>query len=103
MRIKNIRSLLDNWVYAVETQNGEKTIHIDGYCYWNGESYQLVQGTFCYISLDDAKEADKVEEAFGEVKQYQREVTEQEVLEYYAHKRLPIFCVSKDTPEGTYC
>ncbi|MBP5722864.1 MAG: hypothetical protein J6X18_04735 [Bacteroidales bacterium] len=103
MKVKNIMTLLDNFVYSVEEQNCEKTIHVDGYCYWDGESYQLVQGTFCYISLDDAKDADKVEEAFGEVKQYQCEVTEQEVLDYYNHQKLPITCVTEHTPYGIYC
>jgi hypothetical protein len=106
-----INKYLDLFAYQVETdENGEKQIHIDGYCYWNDESYQLVQGTFCYVSLKELKACedneDRIEfvwERFEDVKQYQCEATEQEVVEYYKEcKELPIDFVSSDTPDGWY-
>ena len=101
--MKKIDELLSTYVYTIEDVDDNKPIHVDGYCYHNGESYQLVQGTFCYISLDEAKNLYKVDEAFDEVKQYQHEVSEQEVLDYYNHQKLPITCVTEHTPYGTYC
>ena len=106
-----INKYLDLFAYQVETdENGEKQIHIDGYCYWNDESYQLVQGTFCYVSLKELEACEIGEESlllvwnkFDEVKQYQREVTEQEVAEYYKEcKELRIDFVADDTPDGWY-
>lgn len=106
-----INKYLDLFAYQVETdENGEKQIHIDGYCYWNDESYQLVQGTFCYVSLKELEafedNEDRIElvwDKFDEVKQYQRELTEEEVIEYYKECReLRIDFVSIDTPDGWY-
>lgn len=102
---------LDLFAYQVETdKNGEKQIHIDGYCYWNGESYQLVQGTFCYVSLKELEACEDNEERlllvsdrFDEVHQYQREATEEEVNDYYKKcKELRIDFVADDTPDGRY-
>jgi CRISPR/Cas system-associated exonuclease Cas4 (RecB family) len=70
----------------------------------------LVQGTFCYVSLNELEECETnedrfelVSDRFDEVKQYQREVTEQEVAEYYKEcKELRIDFVADDTPDGWY-
>lgn len=106
-----INKYLDLFAYQVETdENGEKQIHIDGYCYWNGETYQLVQGTFCYVSVKESEACEDNEERiallfdrFEGVKQYQREATEKEVLEYYKDcKELRIDFVADDTPDGWY-
>ena len=106
-----INKYLDLFAYKVETdENGEKQIHIDGYCYWDGETYQLVQGTFCYVSLKELEACETnedrlelVSDRFDEVKQYQCEVTEQEVAEYYKEcKELRIDFVADDTPDGWY-
>ncbi|MBP5722085.1 MAG: hypothetical protein J6X18_00675 [Bacteroidales bacterium] len=110
MRTKECDKYLDLFLYQVETdKNGNKQVHIDGYCYWNDESYQLVQGTFCYVFVPiletcDSEEANElVEEVFEEIKQYQKEVSEQEVLDYYkGATELRIDCVSEDTPDGLY-
>lgn len=102
---------LDCEAYHVETDNnGKKQIHIDGYCYWNDETYQCVQGTFCYVSVDDLEALSSNEEkteclyhAFEETKQYQGEVSEAEVAEYYkGAKELRMEFVSNDTPDGWY-
>lgn len=106
-----INKYLDLFAYQVETdENGEKQIHIDGYCYWNGETYQLVQGTFCYVPVKDLEcigtHTDRLLLAldkFDEVKQYQREVTKKEVVEYYKDcEKLGIDLVSVNTPDGWY-
>ena len=106
-----INKYLDLFAYQVETdENGEKQIHIDGYCYWNDESYQLVQGTFCYVSLKELEACETnedrlelVSDRFDEVKQYQREVTGQEVAEYYKEcKEIRIDFVADNTPDGWY-
>lgn len=106
-----INKYLDLFLYQVETdKNGEKQIHIDGYCYWNDETYQLVQGTFCYISLKELEACENGGESFllvwnkfDEVKQYQREVTEEEVAEYYKGcKECRIDFVADGTPDGWY-
>jgi len=110
MQTENIK-YLNLFAYQVETdKNGEKQIHIDGYCYWNDESYQLVQGTFCYVSLKELEACEYNEKKFelvlgkfGEVKQYQCELTKEEVIEYYKEcKELLIDFVADDTPDGWY-
>ena len=101
---------LDCELYNVETdKNGNKQIHIDGYCYWNDESYQCVQGTFCYVSvndleaLSDDEKLERLYRAFEETKQYQGEVTETEVNEYYeGAKELRMEFVTSETPDGLY-
>lgn len=94
------------YAYHVETdRNGKKQIHIDGYCYWNGESYQCVQGTGCYIPFDELHGdiADVVDKAFEDTKQYQGEITKDGVRKYYEGAVvLPIGDVTQDTPDGWY-
>lgn len=91
-------------VYQVETEHtGKKVIHIDGYCYWNDESYQLVQGTFCYMDVDGTQNSEKAEVLFSETKQYQGEVTEADVIEYYKGLTPLLFSeVTTETPNGMY-
>ena len=94
------------YAYQVETdRNGKKQIHIDGYCYWNDESYQCVQGTGCYIPVDGLHGdiADVVDKAFEDTKQYQGEITKDGVRKYYKDAVvLPIGDVTQDTPDGWY-
>lgn len=46
---EDVKQYLDCDVYQVEVDKstGKKVIHIDGFCYFNDEEYQLVKGTFC--------------------------------------------------------
>ena len=102
---------LDCEAYHVETdREGKKQIHIDGYCYWNGESYQEVQGTFCYVSVeelnackDDEEKTELVTDAFDNIKQYQGDISESEACEYYKDtKELHMIKVTQETPDGWY-
>jgi hypothetical protein len=96
---------LDCYAYHVETDsNGKKQIHIDGYCCWNGESYQCVQASGCYISVDELNgDSEKAYDAFDEAKQYQGDITEEGIREYYKDAVvLPFDQVTQDTPDGWY-
>lgn len=96
---------LDAYTYQVEVNSdGKKVIHIDGYCY-NGEGngYQLVQGTWCYMDVDGTQCGAKADELFQETKQYQGDVTSDKVDEYYADcVPLPFDKVTQGTPAGRY-
>jgi hypothetical protein len=95
---------LDHDLYQVEENNsGGKVIHIDGYCYWDGDEPQLVQGTWLYIDINDAGNAETIAKAWAETKQYQGEITEDKIREYYKNaKELPYEKVTQDTPCGWY-
>ena len=96
---------LDCYAYHVETDsNGKKQIHIDGYCYWNDENYQCVQASGCYISVDELNgDGEKAYDAFDEAKQYQGDITEEEIREYYKDAVvLPFDQVTQNTPDGWY-
>lgn len=98
-------------VFQVETdKDGKKRVHIDGYCYENENGYQLVQGTFCYIEVEEimaTSDSDKldalIDREFSEVNQYQCDMTEEEVCDYYNNiPELHYSKVSLETPDGTY-
>ncbi len=96
---------LDCYAYHVETdRNGKKQIHIDGYCYWNDESYQCVQACGCYISVDELNgDCEKAYNAFDNAKQYQGDITKEKIREYYKDAVvLPFDQVTQDTPDGWY-
>lgn len=102
---------LDCEVYHVEydTEN-KKQIHIDGYCYWNEESHQCVEASGCYVSVEELdacanneEKSNLLSDAFDNSKQYQGEVTEDGVREYYKDaKELRMVFVDDDTPVGWY-
>lgn len=101
----NIERYLFIEVYRVETENGQKHIHIDGYCYKADDDLKLVTFTFCIIKLCDINGSmDKVDELEEEVKQHIKDnMTDEEVLDYYKDKTcLPIVEVTEDTPDGWY-
>lgn len=96
---------LDCYAYHVETdRNGKKQIHIDGYCYWNDECYQCVQACGCYISVDELNgDSEKAYDAFDNAKQYEGDMTEEDVREYYKDAtELRMEKVTQDTPDGWY-
>ena len=100
--MKHNLKYLDCFLYGVETHNdGNKYIHLFGYCY-KDESYQCVEGTFCYIPLMGC-DTEKADDAFDLTKQYQGRVEENDVIEFYkGSKELKICEVTKDTPDGIY-
>lgn len=108
---------LDCEAYHVETdKEGKKHIHIDGYCYVNenehddGYDYRCVEGTWCYVSVeeldacnDDDQKLELLQKAFDETKQYEGDMTEDEVREYYKDAtELRMEKVTQDTPDGWY-
>lgn len=106
MEDKDFLKYLDLELYNVETDsNGKKRIHVDGYCYWNGESYQCVQACGCYLSIDELNcdFAEIMNQTFENAKQYQGDVTEDKVRKYYeGAKELRMEFVCDDTPDGLY-
>lgn len=105
MEKKDVSKYLDRDVYQVEVDPAtkKKVIHIDGYCYFNDETYQMVQGTFCYMDIDGSQCTEKAEELFSETKQYQGTVTLENVYDYYKDcTPLPYEQVTQDTPCGFY-
>ena len=78
--MEDVKQYLHCDVYQVEVDKstGKKVIHIDGFCYFNDEEYQLVQGTFCYMDIE-------------EVEEYYKQCTP-----------LPYDEVTQDTPCGFY-
>lgn len=102
---------LDCEAYHVETDNdGKKQIHIDGYCYWNEEGYQCVEASGCYVGVEelgafgnDEEKLNRLYHEFEISKQYQGEISEAEVAEYYKDAtELRMEFVSEDTPDGWY-
>lgn len=96
---------LDCEVYTVEIgEDGNKLIHVDGYCYLNEDGYQCVEACGCYIDIDDFNgDVRMVFDEFDQCKQYQGTLTRKEVREYYKDAtELLIEKVTKDTPLGTY-
>ena len=102
---------LDCELYHVEYDTENKVqIHIDGYCYWNEESHQCVQSAGCYVSVEELEACSNDEEklnllsdAFENSKQYQGEISKEEVAEYYKEaSELRMEKVTKDTPVGWY-
>ena len=96
---------LDCELYNVETHGGEKYVHIDGYCYDNGDGgHTLLQGVGCYVSVSlmmdgSASWADE----FEDVKKCVCEVSADDVATLYKHAvPLPIDSVNLDTPDGLY-
>ena len=105
MEKQDVSKYLDRDVYQVEVdyETKKKIIHIDGYCYFNDETYQMVQGTFRYMDIDGSQCTEKAEELFSETKQYQGTVTLEDVIEYYKDcTPLPYDQVTQDTPCGRY-
>lgn len=103
--MEDVKQYLDCDVYQVEVDKstGKKVIHIDGFCYFNDEEYQLVQGTFCYMDIDGTQCTEKAQELFENTKQYQGTVSWEEVEEYYKQcTPLPYEEVTQDTPCGFY-
>lgn len=103
--MEDVKQYLDCDVYQVEVDKttGKKVIHIDGYCFFNDEDYQLVQVTFCYMDIDGTQNSDKADELFSLTKQYQQTVTLKEAQDYYKNcKPLTYEKVTQDTPVGLY-
>lgn len=101
----NIKKHLDKDLYQVETENGQKQIHIDGYCYAADGDLKLVQYTGCIIAVSEiGDDMEKLNELEDSVKQYIKDgLTEEEVKEYYKEAtELPIVEVTQDTPDGWY-
>lgn len=103
--MENVDKYIHCDVYQVELDEstGKKVIHIDGYCYFDDENYQLVQGTFCYMDIDGKQSTEKAEELFSLTKQYQETLTPEQVQDYYKKcKHLLYENVTQDTPCGFY-
>lgn len=90
-------------LYQVETDDdGNKQVHIDGYCYCNENEWQLVQFTFCYLDFSEI-DRDNLEQAYEWTKQYQYEFDEEQVCNYYKDaKELPYEELTQDTKDGWY-
>ena len=105
MKTRPVDSYLLCDVYQVEVDEntGKKVIHIDGYCYFDDENYQIVQGVACYMDIDGKNCKDKAELLFSLAHQYQGTATLEDVENYYMKcKRLPYENVTQDTPVGFY-
>lgn len=98
-------------IYEIVTEgNGKKQIKIHGYCYFNDECWQMVNPSFCYLSVDEivnCKNDDDKFEVFNTAidgsKQYQGDVSFSEVIDFYKGiNELRIEKVSSDTPDGLY-
>ena len=103
--VVDFKDYLDCDLYQVEIDEatGKKVIHIDGYCYFNGEEYQLVQFTFCYMDIDGTQSTQTADEASCLTKQYQYPITFEKVKDYYKDcPPLPYEQVTEDTPVGFY-
>ena len=103
--------------YHVETDNdGKKQIHIDGYCYVNenehddGYDYRCVEACGCYVSVEelgafenDDEKLNRLYHEFEISKQYEGDMTEEDVREYYKDAtELRMEKVTQDTPDGWY-
>lgn len=109
--IDSIENYLDRYVYQVEDYCGQKELHIDGYAYCNEDHYELVQACGCIIPIDLIKgKTDEeintiVENAFENSKQYQGEITEEEIKSYYnpmKNKPLGFNQINENTPCDFY-
>ena len=63
-----------------------------------------MQASGCYISVDELNgDCEKAYDAFDEAKQYQGDITEEGIREYYKDAVvLPFDQVTQDTPDGWY-
>lgn len=95
-------SLLDCELYRVESVDGVKSVHVDGYCYEGGDGggFVLVQAVGCYVGLDMLS---SYEDVFDACKQSSCYVSADDVRSYYdGASRLPILSVCDGTPDGLY-
>lgn len=95
---------LDCYAYNVVTgKDGVKHAHIHGYCFFDDEEYQCVEGTFCYVPVTEFISTEQVHDAFYNVKQYQGVVSKEDAVDFYKDcKELRLDCVTADTPDGKY-
>ena len=103
---------VDHYMYQVEEYNGEKIVHIDGYVERRDDNtYDLVQACGCFIPIADLMKEEAytvnvcADNAFADYKQYQGEIDEIEIPNYYNPKKckaLPLVDVNQDTPCGFY-
>lgn len=102
-------------LYYVEEVDGKKLVHVSAYV-WprsDGDGYVITEYTFCYIPLaemvrmDDEELWDYVNDMEADVKQYEREVSAEEIQDYideewYMAERLDYKDLTEDTPCGAY-
>ena len=107
----HIEDYLYRYTYQLDVIEGKKVIHIDGYVYWNDGHYDLVQACGCYIPVSDLdgqseeEVNDYIDTVFCEAKQYQGEITEEEIQGYYDPKKtkpFPFYHITEETPCGFY-
>ena len=92
-------------VDTYESDGGKKSITIVGYCYHNERGYQHVYCSGCYLDIDDVRKngRDAVDDALMACKQYQYDMDEKEVGDYYdGIPELAMTDVTEETPCGWY-
>ena len=95
---------LDCDLYRVYMENGEKQIQVKGWCYENENGYQHVYCSGCDFSVREIEGCyDKASVFIEECKQYQDDVEEAFVCEYYDGATvLRMDQVTQETPCGLY-
>lgn len=100
----NYEKFFDRNCYHVETINGKKYVHIDGYVYNNGDGNMLTQFVGAYISVEELQKTnDRFEDVEDLFKQTCDEVSDKEIETYFRNiKEFPMDMVTEETPNGWY-
>lgn len=100
----NYEKYFDCNCYHVETINGKKYVHIDGYVYNNGDGNMLTQFVGAYISVEELQKTnDRFEDVEDLFKQTCDEVSDKEIETYFRNiKEFPMDMVTEEIPNGWY-
>ena len=109
-------------LFSIEEQDGQKVVHLSGYAFKSeanpgtpDKDWRLIEYTFCTVPLSEFRKNYReqghpyVDSLQEEVKQYEKDMAEAEIIETFEHyfggrrgELLDFSCIRENTPCGNY-